>query len=275
LPRRRARERHIARGRRGKIFTISLAVMRPRVRACLIACLVIVHGACSGTGRLFRQYEYEEDTYISLDGSATVYVNSSIPALNALRGTAFDARPGATVDRAAVRDYYSTPNTHVSRVSATVRRSRRFVHVRIDVDDIRRLGQAPPFAWSSYRFERDGGEFVYRQDLGAAADTDRGRAGWSGQEVVAFRLHLPSTITSHPAGAVVRRGNILVWEQPLADRLRGTPLTLDARMQTESILYRTLWLFGATFVAVAAVFALVIWWVMRRPVRGSHHADTV
>jgi hypothetical protein len=249
--------------------------MRIRVRACLIACLVIVHEACSGTGRLFRQYEYEEDIYVSLDGSATVYVNSSIAALNALRGTSFDASPSARVDRAAVRDYYSTPNTHVSRVNSTRRRSRRFVHVRIDVDDIRRLGLAPPFAWSSYRFERHGDEFVYRQEIGAVVDRDRGHAGWNGQEVVAFRLHLPSTITSHPTGIDVRRGNILVWEQPLADRLRGTPLTLDARMQTESILYRTLWLFGATFVAVAALFALVIWWVMRRPVRGSHHADTV
>jgi len=46
-------------------------------------------------------------------------------------------------------------------------------------------------------------------------------------------------------------------------------------MQTESILYRTLWLFAATFAAVAAAFALVIWWMMSRPVRGSHHADTV
>ena len=32
----------------------------------------------------------------------------------------------------------------------------------------------------------------------------------------------------------------------------------------ESILYRTLWLFAATFVAVALTFGLVIWWVVRR-----------
>ena len=35
-------------------------------------------------------------------------------------------------------------------------------------------------------------------------------------------------------------------------------------MQTQSILYRTLWLFGFTFLAVAVVFAGVIWWVLRR-----------
>ena len=33
--------------------------------------------ACSGGG-LFRQYQYEEEIYLSLDGTATVYVNSSI-----------------------------------------------------------------------------------------------------------------------------------------------------------------------------------------------------
>ena len=39
---------------------------------------------------------------------------------------------------------------------------------------------------------------------------------------------------------------------------------LDARMDAQSILYTTLWLFGMTFVAVAVVFGGVIWWVMRR-----------
>jgi hypothetical protein len=55
-----------------------------------------------------------------------------------------------------------------------------------------------------------------------------------------------------------------VWEQPLTDRLRGVPLELEARMQPQSILYRTLWLFGLTFIAVAVVFVLIIWWVLRR-----------
>ncbi len=53
-----------------------------------------------------------------------------------------------------------------------------------------------------------------------------------------------------------------MWEQPLADRLRGAPLTLEARMEPQSILYSTLLLFGATLLAVVALFAVVaIWWV--------------
>jgi hypothetical protein len=247
--------------------------MRIRVRAHLIVCLAIGLAGCGG--RLFRQYEYEEDVYVSLDGRATVYVNSSIPALNALRGTSFDESPTARLDRAAIRNYYSTPNTHVAQVSSTRRSNRRFVHVRVEVDDIRRLGEAAPFAWSSYRFEQRGDEYVYSQQLGPPAGRGGGRVAWTGRELVALRLHLPSKITLNNSGNRVRRGNIVIWEQPLVARLAGRPMTLEARMQTRSILDRTLWLFAATFIAVAAAFALVIWWVMRRPVRGSHHADTV
>ena len=157
------------------------------------------------------------------------------------------------------------------RVSQSRRSNRRFVHVRLDVDDIRRLGEVAPFAWSTYQFARDGDLFEYRQTVGAAAGKDVGNVGWNGSEIVAFRLHLPSKIRYHNTERDVGRGNILVWEQPLADRLRSVPVVydergngaLDARMDAQSILYTTLWLFGITFVAVAVVFGGVIWWVMR------------
>jgi hypothetical protein len=35
-------------------------------------------------------------------------------------------------------------------------------------------------------------------------------------------------------------------------------------MQSQSILYTTLWLFGLTFIAVALAFVTVIWWIVRR-----------
>ena len=223
--------------------------------------------ACGGGG-LFRQYEYEEDVYLSLDGSATVYVNSSIPALDALRGASFDASPGAWLDREQVRDFYATAVTHVTQVSTSRRGSRRFVHVRLDVDDVRRLGDAVPFAWSTYRLDRDGGLYVFRQSIGQAANKSVGNVGWTGGELVAFRMHLPSKIAYHNTlPGNLKRGNILVWEQSLDDRLHGVPLALDARMETQSILYRTLWLFGTTLVAVAVAFGLVIWWILRRGAR--------
>jgi hypothetical protein len=62
----------------------------------------------------------------------------------------------------------------------------------------------------------------------------------------------------------IERGNILVWEQPLSDRAASTPLYMEARMDSESILYRTLWLFGGTFAAAIAVLAIIVWWVSRK-----------
>lgn len=230
----------------------------------LFAVAATIAVGCASGGGFFRQYEYEEDIYLSLDGAATVYVNSSVPALNALRGTSLNTSPSARLDRDALRQFYTSPVTHVTQVSQSRRSGRRFLHVRLDVDDVRRLGATAPFQWSRYEFRRQDDLYVYLQTLGPAANARVGDVGWTGKEIVAFRLHLPSKIAYHNAGVQnFKRGNILVWEQSLADRLAGTPLVMDARMQTQSILYRTLLLFGATFLAVAATFAIVIVAVVR------------
>jgi hypothetical protein len=237
--------------------------MRIGAAIALLAAMAFA-ASCGGAG-LFRQYEYEEDIYLALDGSATVYVNSSLAALNALRGTSFDQRPSARVDRDAVRAYYTAPGIEVTRITQSRRSGRRFAHVRLDVDNITRLAAAAPFAWSTYSFKQEGEVFVYKQTIGASAGKDVGDVGWNGNEIVAFRLHLPSRIVYHNAGPDnLKRGNILAWEQPLASRLRGEPLALDARMETQSILYTTLYLFGATALAVALMFAVILWWVVKR-----------
>ena len=238
-----------------------------RTRALIIALIAMASAACggqSGSG-LFKQYEYEEEMYLSLDGTATLYVNTSIAALNALRGTSFDATPSGRTDRDVFRAYFSTPVTHVTRVSPYRRSGRRFVSVRMDVDDIRKLGQAPPFAWSTYQFKQDVDVFTYTQTIGAAANKDVGAVGWTGHEIAAFRMHVPSKIRFHNTKADVGRGNILAWEQPLTDRMRGEPMSLEARMDAQSILYRALILFGSMAALVALAFVLVIWWVRKRP----------
>jgi hypothetical protein len=242
------------------------------MRIFLAAMIVVIAAAAAGCGSgggLFQQYEYEEDVYLSLDGAATVYVNASVPALNALRGASLNPDPGARLDHDAVQRFYTTPVTHVTAINESRHSGRRFVHVRLDVKDIRRLGEALPFAWSVYDLHLDDKRYVFRQTLGAAAGQPAAHSGWNGREVVAFRLHLPSRIEYHNAGRNnLKRGNILVWEQPLADRLRGDPLVLDAQMQTESILYSALTLFGVTCVAVAVMFGIVIVVVRRSGSRG-------
>jgi len=107
-------------------------------RAAVIAIMAATAAGCGRGGGLFQQHEYEEDVYLSLDGAATVYVNSSIPALDALRGAAFNPDPQARIDREAVRRYYTTPVTRVVSITESRRSGRRFVHVRLEVDDITR-----------------------------------------------------------------------------------------------------------------------------------------
>src|SRR6185369_8557635 len=98
-----------------------------------LACMAVASASCGGgSGGLFpRQYEYEEEIYLALDGSATVNVNASVAALVALRGAALDVNPRARLDRARVRAFFTAPGATVTRVSLSRRHGRRFVHVGV------------------------------------------------------------------------------------------------------------------------------------------------
>lgn len=229
----------------------------------LLTCVLFV-SACSSSGMLKQQYEYEEETYLSLDGSATLNVNASVPALVALRGAELTTDPSARLDRGKVRTFFEGPGVDVTRVSLSRRDGRRFVHVSLDVADIRQLPRVAPFAWSRYRLQRQADVVEFSQAVGAAAARPVSGVTWRGDELVAFRVHVPSRIPFHNSREAVQRGNILAWEQPLSDRLAGAPLTLEVHMEPESILYTTLMLFGATVAAAALTFAVIIWWVVRR-----------
>jgi len=78
------------------------------------------------------------------------------------------------------------------------------------------------------------------------------------------RAHFLASENASFESRTVERGNILVWEQPLADRLAGRPLTIEARLDTQSILYRTLWLFGLMIVVVLVLFATLLLWLVHR-----------
>ena len=237
-------------------------------RRCLAALTLVSLCATLFSGcrtLLPRQYEYDEEIQLSLDGSAVVYINGSVPALVALRGLDHDIRPNARLDRAAIRNFYSSDVARVTRISSSRRLGRRFVHIRLTVQDVRQLPGSAPFAWATYSLAQQGAQYIYKQTVGASAARDVGDVGWRGNEIVAFRMHLPARILYHDAPSKqVERGNILVWEQSLAERLKGTPVAIEARMESESILYTTITLFGAMAVVVLSLFAVIIWWVIRK-----------
>lgn len=239
--------------------------MRAGFRAAGLLVLLMAC-ACSSGGGLVKQFEYEEEIYLALDGSATIAVNASIPALIALRGLPLRPEPRARLDRAAVRRLFEHEGVDVTRVSRPWRRDgRRFIQVRLEVRDIRQLSAVAPFAWSTYRLESRDGAHTYRQTVGAPSGPALADIGWSGDELIGFRMHLPSRITYHNAPSkTVGRGNILAWEQPLRDRLAGKPIEMEVRMEGDSILYRTMIIFGLAAAAALSLLAVAIYWVWRR-----------
>ena len=233
-----------------------------RVVMCAVLCCSAVVTACSG--RVFKPlYEYEEEVYLDLDGSATLNLNASVPALVALRGVDLPTDPHAWLDRQKVRALFSHAGSDVT-LSLSRRGGRRFVHISVAVDDVRQLSAIAPFSWSTYKFERSADRIDYHQVVGPASSREVPNASWDGTEIVAFRMHLPSEILFENSDEDILRGNILEWEQSLASRLRGDPLELRVQMAPESILYTTLLLFGGTVVAAAVAFGVVVWWIARR-----------
>jgi hypothetical protein len=220
-----------------------------------------------------RQYEYEEDLTIGIDGSGTLTINASLAALNTLRGLDVDPL-ASSVDRDRIRALYQSNVVRVQSVPRPwSRHGRQFVQINLEFDDVRRLSEDAPLSWSRYELTDQDGQHLFRQTVGASAlkPGTLKNVGWDGSEIVAFRLHLPSRILEHNARDLekneptgIHRGNILGWEQHLADRLDGKPLTIEVRMDSQSILYRTLFLFAGAFAAAVLTLVLMIWWTMRR-----------
>ena len=240
-----------------------------RARAGLVAALLVAGclaaAGCRGGG-LFRQYEYDEDIYLSLDGSATIYVNGSLPALAALRGaTTSTSRPSARFDRDRITALYASPGVRVVRVTSSRRHGRRFAHVRLEVDDIRRLAMAPAVLVGVGPVRPDGrvvplprGARRVGEQQGGRRRLERKRAGRlppapAEQDRVPQRGQGQPAARQHPAlGADADRAPC------------GRPLEMEARMEPTSILYRTLWLFVGSMLAAFSVLAAIIWWVVKR-----------
>lgn len=232
------------------------------VTAALVAC----------SNPLGKQYEYEEQVYLSTDGKASVVIDASIPALVALRKFPLDPTLRSSVDRDQVRRLFAASGCQDVRVGQPwIRRGRRFVQIRLMTSDVNQLGACGPLSWSTYKFAKQDQAITYDQIVGAPAAGDPGAVNWDGNELVSFKLHMPSKILSHNVKLLadgtngsVERGNILTWEQRLSDRRAGKVVKIEARIDARSILHRTLWLFGGAFAAALAVIASLIWFTLRR-----------
>ncbi len=251
------------------------STVRSPVAKLVILVLCVGAAAVGCTNPLVRQYEYDEQTYLEVDGSATVIVSASVASLIALRGLAFDPAPNTRLDSNDVRQLFEAAGCDVERVSRPWRRhGRRFVQAQIHLDDVREAGTCGALAWSTYTFDATEHEIRYTQLVGGAPGTPGlvpPDVGWNGSEVVGFKLHLPSRVTYQNVRRLddgeigsVERGNILTWEQYLSDRVAGVPIAMEVRTEAQSILYRTVWLFGAAFAAAVGVLIVLIWYTMRR-----------
>jgi hypothetical protein len=232
--------------------------------------------ASSCSNPLARQYEYDEQTYLSTDGSATVVLSASVAALVAMRGLPLDPSPNARITSDDVRRVFEEAGCIVERAARPWRRGgRRFVQARIRLADVSKAASCGVLAWSTYGFEATPEQITYTQTVGAPAGTVPATAppgiNWTGNELVAFKMHLPSRITYQNVKVLetgkngdTERGNILTWEQYLKDRLAGVPIAMEVRTEAESILFHTVSLFAGAFVAAVIVLILLIWWTIRR-----------
>lgn len=232
--------------------------------------------AAGCTNPLARQYEYDEQLYLGVDGSAELIINASIPALVALRDLPLSADPAVPVDRDRVRELYSDPGCGDVTVNRPwTRHGRRFVQIVLEQDHVGNFADCGPVSWSTYSFQTtsgaEGEEVHYSQVLGPPTPGDPGEVNWTGAELVGFKLHLPSRILYHNVRRLEDgepgepgRGNILTWEQTLADRRAGREIHMDVRMHGQSILNRTLWLFAGAFGSAVALIVATVWMVVRR-----------
>src|SRR5262245_60579154 len=170
-------------------------MMHARTRVALL-CIVLAAAvaACGGGGPLGPEYEYEEDLTVSMDGSATLIVNTSILALDALKGMSLNPDVTARTDqlRDQVRALYESPYAKVGRISTWTRRGRRFVGIHLTVPDIRQLSKAAPFAGTTFELRHEGEQVVFRQTLSKPPPQVIRLPAWRGDELVAFRMHLPA-----------------------------------------------------------------------------------
>ena len=241
------------------------------VRAAIaVFSAALVSASCANP--FVPQYEYEEQVYLDVDGHALVVIDSSLAALVALRGAVIDPAIATAADRNAVRQMVTAAGCNVEDVSRFwTRHGRKFVQIEVSASHVKDLPACKLLAWSTYSLDSiENGGLRVQQHLGPPTPGAGAPTTWAGNELVAFKFHLPSRVIWQNVKLLdgtngsTERGNILTWAQTLNDRLAGKPLDMRADMDGKSILHTTLWLFAGAFGAAVLVLITAIWLVIRK-----------
>ena len=214
-------------------------------------------------------YEFEHEFWIRVDGSGSVTVTARPELWAAMKGLRASASADDDALRQTVRAVFESSGLRVRRVTLTHRGGRPYVFVAADFTDVNRLAGTPAFPDLALSLRPEGenlrleGRWSRPSGLPDVPFAER-------DGLMAVRFHLPSKVYSHRnAFAGVERGNIVGWRETVAEGLAGRPLELGAVLDRRSILMSTVGLFVIAIAAALAIFAGVLWWVVRKGRRAS------
>jgi hypothetical protein len=208
-------------------------------------------------------YEYEHEFWLDTDGSGSVYVTGRPELWESFKGMEGLAAAGPEDQKAKVRHLFEEAGLVVNRVTRTHRRGRPYLFVSADFDEVNRLEHTRAFPDLALTLRPEGERIVLRGTW--RCPPLRGLVASDRDGLMAVRFHVPSKVYEHKnASEGVERGNILSWQQPLADALRGSPLEFGARMDERSILLSTVSLFAGAIVAAVALLGAMFYWVIRK-----------
>jgi hypothetical protein len=207
------------------------------------------------------RYEYEEEVFLEVDGSGEIRINGSRELFAALRGVGGSPDPHF-VTAETLRRFYQSPDLEVLSIKSSRREGRTYLHLRARFEDLRRLAKHPAFAGRRFVLEDEDDELRLEAEI-HGGERLPGVRGLSRQGQVGFRFHFPSPVRFHNAPDGIRRGNILAWEQTVAEHLQGNPIQLEAHFDQTSVLAASLFLFGSAALLALTVISLGLYLTTR------------
>jgi hypothetical protein len=214
------------------------------------------------------RYEFEHEFWLRVDGSGSVRVTGRPGLWAAFKNISHPDADDGSLQQAA-RLLFEASGLQVRRVTLTRRGGERYLFVAADFKDVNRLWGSPAFPDLRIHLVKEGERLRLKGDWFRPLDSpeigDRDREG-----TAAVRFHLPSKLYEHENAANgVERGNIVSWRQPTAEALLRRPLEFGALMDSRSILWSTLGLFGSAIALALLLLGGALWLVFRKGRRAA------